>query len=192
MDGSLSSTAVNDSERIRRDLERFFGPEEVNNEIDQAAPVNSVPVASEDVIPITTLSPAALFHILEDAGILKLPVPTETEVRELLGIEGPSDVIDGWGVWRTEQIILERDHNVVRLCYRTSRFPLDDTGPQYRSIDTGPQLILTETLWDGTHVPAYLPYGTLLGSEGELYRAGIEVGEQGLVEVEVEVDCSKA
>ncbi|KAL3683258.1 hypothetical protein R1sor_001280 [Riccia sorocarpa] len=42
------------------------------------------------------------------------------------------------------------------------------------------ELVWVETLWDGEHVPAYLPYGTLLGGGGELYRAGLEIGEQGI------------
>ncbi|KAL3683279.1 hypothetical protein R1sor_001301 [Riccia sorocarpa] len=125
--------------------------------------------------PATSRDTNELFQTLKDSGLLKLPVADEHEVRTFLDlVDSPNEVIDQWGVLKTKQLELVRDLNMTDcICYTKVEYPLEQID------DTGPQLVLTSTLWDRCRIPAYLPYGTLLGSKGQFFRAGIEVGEGG-------------
>ncbi|KAL3686391.1 hypothetical protein R1sor_008965 [Riccia sorocarpa] len=74
------------------------------------------------VIAATSKEAEELFSVLSEAGVLKLPVASEQEVRSLLNLaDGPNPIIDKWGVWKTYQVQLERDLSVTdRICYRFS------------------------------------------------------------------------
>ncbi|KAL3696403.1 hypothetical protein R1sor_010479 [Riccia sorocarpa] len=123
----------------------------------------------EGFVPVLDLAPEALFSILHEAGCLRLPIPLEQDIRDTLDIpDGPSALIDTWGVWKEDQIELERDLSITnRVCYKIVRFPLE-VG------EDGPAEVWVETVWDGDSVSGWIPYGTLLGDGEATFKKAFE------------------
>ncbi|KAL3683292.1 hypothetical protein R1sor_001314 [Riccia sorocarpa] len=166
---------------IAAELEALFGVEEVGQiSVGEFAATSRIvefddETRNTEFIPVLDLEADELFRLLAEVGVLRTPIGRECDISHYLGLDEGAD-FDTWGRWQTHQIELERDLSVKdRIVYQVSSIPLEQD-------DLGPVPVWVKKVWDGSNIPWFISYGTLIGAGAEVFRASIEIGEGGHME----------
>ncbi|KAL3696400.1 hypothetical protein R1sor_010476 [Riccia sorocarpa] len=156
-----------EEERIRRDLERLFGPEDFELGTDSSEEFDTDAVV--DFPSVTSVQPEELYSYLENLGILQLPFTTVESI-----CAGVQDSVEDdprfWGTWRTRRVkLVPGRKDSGRITYKTVVADLEDNSGE----------VWVSRLWTGDEVGPLVPFGALLEGKDGIYRAGIEVGSEG-------------
>ncbi|KAL3687812.1 hypothetical protein R1sor_014121 [Riccia sorocarpa] len=158
--------------RVRRMLEELFGPEVEDTSDTSETGESGETLDTTNWPPATALAPEDLYGHLEREGILRPPLTIDRLVG--IGDYGPRFDPYFWGVWRTKQATLVRDHSSAdRIKYKAVFSKIED--------DSGLDEVFVSRIWSGTEVPPFVGFGALLEGRDGVYRAGLDIGRGGFL-----------